>query len=165
MEKISVQLINWSDNNEREIYDISPSKAENTYAKNALHRVQTHSRVSIGKIQAMWQTELQMCRWPWTWAEILFVGKPLRQKTGGGICTRRLCRTSRTVSFKLQKGKATHGRNKRHQPGNSPAQRTFVEQGNGYYYQSLNRYKGNWLFGSQYDFGFPKGQSIRGGGK
>lgn len=165
MEKISVQLINWSDRNEREIYNISPSKTENTYGKDTANRLQPHSRVSIGKIQAMWETELQMCRWPRTWAKILFVGKPLRQKTGGGICTRRLCRTSRTVSFKLQKGKATPGRNKRHKPGNSPAQRTIIEHGNRYYYQSLNRYKGNWLFGSQYDFGFPKGQSIRGGGK
>jgi len=165
MEKKSVQLINGSDNNEREIHDISPSKTENTYGEDTLNRLQPHSRVSIGKIQAMWETELQMCRWPRAWAKILFIGKPLRQKTGGGICTRRLCRTSGTVSFKLQKGKATPGRNKRHQPGNSPAQRTFVEQSNGYYYQSLNRYKGNWLFGSQYDFGFPEGQSIRGGGK
>jgi len=113
----------------------------------------------------MWETALQMCRWPWTWAKILFVGKPLGQKTGTGICTRRLCPTSRTVSFKLQKGKTTPGRNKQHQPGNSPAQRTIVEQGNGYYYQSLYRYKGNWLLGSQYDLGFPKGQSIRGRGK
>ena len=165
MKIISVQLINGSDNNEREIHDISPSKTENTYKKNALNRVQPHSRVFIGKIQAMWETELQMCRWPWTWAEILFVGKPLRQKTGNGIYTRRVCPASRVVCFKLQKDKATPGRNKRHQPGNSPAQRTFVEHGNGYYYQSFYRYKGNWLLGSQYDFGFPKGQSIRGGGK
>ncbi len=165
MDIISVQLINWSDNNEREIYYISPSKAEKTYPKDALNRVQPHSRVFIGKIQAMWKTELQMCRWPRTRAEILFVGKPLRQKAGDGIYTRRLCPASRVVCFKLQKDKATPGRNKRHQPGNSPAQRTFVELGNGYYYQSLYRYKGNWLLGSQYDFGFPKGQSIRGGGK
>jgi len=165
MKRISVQLVNWSDTNEREIHDISPSETENTYAKNKCNRVQHHSRVFIGKIQAMWETALQMCRWPRTWAEILFVGKPLRQKTGTGICTRRLCPTSRTVSFKLQKGKTTSGGNKQHQPGTSPAQRTTVEQGKGYYYQSLYRYKGNWLRGSQYDLGFPQGQSIRGGGK
>lgn len=165
MKRISVQLSNWSDNNEREIHDISPAKTENTYAKNAFNRVQHHSRVFIGKIQTLWETALQMCRGPWTWAEILFVGKPLGQKTGTGIYTRRLCPTGRTVSFKLQKGKTTPGRNKRHQSGNSPAQRTIVEQGKGYYYQSLYRYKGNWLLGSQYDFGFPQGQSIRGGGK
>ena len=76
----------------------------------------------------------------------------------------RACPTSETVCFKLQKGKTTHGRNKRHQPGNSPAQRTIVEQGHGYYSESLYRYRGNWLLGSQYAFGFPKGQSIRGGG-
>lgn len=165
MKRISVQLSNWSDNNEREIHDISPAKTENTYAKNAFNRVQHHSRVFIGKIQTLWETALQMCRGPWTWAEILFVGKPLGQKTGTGIYTRRLCPTGRTVSFKLQKGKTTPGRNKRPQSGNSPAQRTIVEQGKGYYYQSLYRYKGNWLLGSQYDFGFPQGQSIRGGGK
>jgi hypothetical protein len=165
MEIISVQLINGSDNNERKIHDISPSKTENSYAKNKLNKVQRHSRVFIGKIQAMWETALQMCRWPRTWAEILFVGKPLGQKTGPGICTRRLCTTSGTVSFKLQKGKTTPGRNKRHQPGDSPAKRTIVEQGHGYYSESLYRYKGNWLLGSQYDFGFPQEQSIRGGGK
>jgi len=164
MKRISVQLINWSDTNEREIYDISPSKTESTDAKNALNRIQHDSRIFIGKVQAMWETALQMCRWPWTWAEILFVGKPLGQKTGTGICTRRLCPTSRTVSFKLQEGKATPGGNKRHQPGNSPAQRTIVKQGNGYYYQSLYRYRGNWQLGGQYDLRFSKGQSIRGGG-
>jgi hypothetical protein len=165
MGKLSVHLYNWSDDNERKIYDISPSKTENTYGKDALNRVQSHSRVSIGKIQAMWETELQMCRWPRTWAEVLFVGKSFGQKTRPGIYTRRVCPTSRVVCFKLQKGKTTHGRNQQHQPGNSAAQRTFVEQDNGYYKQSLYRYKGNWLFGSQYDLGFPKGQSIRGGGK
>jgi hypothetical protein len=165
MKRISVQLINGSDNNEREIDSISPEKTENTYAKTALNRVQPHSRVFIGKIQALWETELPMCRWPWTWAEILFVGKPLGQKTGTGICTWRLCPTSRVVCFKLQKNKATPGGDKRHQPGDSPAQRTIVEQGNGYYSESLYRYKGNWLLGSQYDFGFPQEQSIRGGGK
>ena len=164
MKIISVQLINWSDYDEREIHDISPSKTESTYAKNALNRVQHHSRIFIGKIQAMWETELPMCRWPRTWAEILFVGKPLGQKTGTRIRTRRACPTSETVCFKLQKGKTTHGRNKRHQPGNSPAQRTIIEQGHGYYSESLYRYRGNWLLGSQYAFGFPKGQSIRGGG-
>jgi hypothetical protein len=166
MKITSVQLINWSDNDERKNYDISPSKTEDTYAKNALNRVQHHSRVFIGKIQAMWETELSVCRWPWTWAETLFVGKSLGQKTGTGIYTRRVCPTSRVVCFKLQKGKTTHGRDKQHQPGNSPAQRTNVEQDNGYYYQSLYRYKGNWLLSSQYDFGFSKGKSIRrGGGK
>ena len=165
MKRISVQLINGSDNNERELDSLSPEKTGNPYAKTALHRVQHHSRVFIGKIQALWQTELPMCRWPWTWTEILCVGKSLGQKTGTGICTRRVCPTSRTISFKLQKNKTTPGRDKRHQPGNSPAQRTIVEQGNGYYSESLYRYKGNWLLGSQYDFGFPKGESIRGGGK
>jgi hypothetical protein len=164
MKRISVQLINWSDYG-REIHGISPSQTESTAAKNALTRVQHHSRVFIGKIQALWETGLQMCKGPRTWAEILFVGEPLGQETGTGIRTRRVCPTSGTVSFKLQKGKATHGTNKRHQSGDSPAQRTIVEQGNGYYYQSLYRYKGNWLLGSQYDFGFPKGESIRGGGK
>jgi hypothetical protein len=165
MERISVQLSNWSDNHEREIDSISPSKTTNPYAKNALHRVQHHSRVFIGTIQALWETELPMRPWPRTWTEILFVGKPLGQKTGTGICTRRVCPTSRTISFKLQKGKTTPGRNKRHQPGNSPAQRIRVGQGNGYYSQSFDRYKSNWLLGGQYDFGFPQSQSIRGGGK
>ena len=165
MKRISVHLINWSADNEREIDDISPSKTENPYANNALNRVQHHSRVFIRKIQALWETELPMRRWPWTWAEILCVGKPLGQKTGTGICTWRLCPTSRVVCFKLQKNKTTFGGDKRHQPGDSPAQRTIVEQGNGYYSESFYRYKGNWLLGSQYDFGFPKGESIRGGGK
>jgi len=165
MKRISVQLINWSANNERKIDDISPSKTENPYANNALHRVQHHSRVFIGKVQALWETALQMCRWPWTWAEILYFSKPLGEKTGTGICTWRLCPTSRVVYFKLQKNKTTPGGDKRHQPGDSPAQRTIVEQGSGYYSESLYRYKGNWLLGSQYDFGFSEGESIRGGGK
>jgi len=44
MEKKSVQLINGSDNNEREIHDISPSKTENTYGEDTLNRLQPHSR-------------------------------------------------------------------------------------------------------------------------
>jgi len=51
-----------------------------------------------------------------------------------------ICRTSRTVPFKHSKTKQLL-KNKRHQPGNSPAQRTIIEHGNRYYYQSLNRYK------------------------
>lgn len=163
MKRISVQLYNGSDRNEREIDSISPSKTGGAYSENALNRVQHHSRVFIGKIQALWKTELPMRSGPWTWAKILFVGKPLRQKTGPAICTGRLCPSSRTISFQFQNSKTTPGRNKRHQPGNSPAQRTIVGQGNGYDSQSLYRYKGNRLLGSQYDFGFPQEQSIRGG--
>ena len=162
---ISDQLYNWSDYHEREIYNISSSKAKNTHTKTTLNRDQHHPWVFIGTIQAMWETTVQMCTWPWTWSKILFVSKPPWQKTGSGICTQRLCRTGRAVSFKFQKGKTHPGRNKQHQPGNSPAQRTIVEQRNGYHYQSFYRYKGNWLPGSKYDLRFPKEQSIRGGGK
>jgi len=164
MIRISVQLSNWSDRHEREIDSTSPSKTGNTHAKNARHRVQHHSRVFIGTIQALWKTELPMRSGPRTWAEILCVGKPLGQKTGTTVCARRLCPRSSTISFQFQNSKTTFGRNKRHQPGNSPAQRTIVKQGHGYYSQSLYRYKGNWLLSGQYDFGFPKGESIRGGG-
>ena len=150
---LSDQLYNWSDIHEESIYSTTTKKEKHACKKAFLDNASHFKRIHNRTLQAMWETRMQMCRWPWTWPKVLFISQPIRQKTGNGLCASRLQGTSNAIFKKLQTSSRHSGTNMQHQSRNTASQRTSVRNIYVYHCQQ-NRFRVNRNYICQYSTGF-----------
>lgn len=150
--RISDQLYNYSDNENKPVYLLFSAQAKNTGSTPPLYRTPHSQRLVDRMLQTLWKTRMQMCRWAWPWPQILFVGQSSWQQTRNALCPPRLQKTGGTVPGKLPEGSRNLGRNLQHQSGNITTQRTIVGNTNTYHGQSFypHRHRHSRNSGSQY---------------
>lgn len=81
----SDQLITWSDVNARYFIVRFAQTSREVAAANACFGYLV-AWLAHRALQALWQTRLQMCRWPGTWPQVLSVGEFPRLSASDGLC-------------------------------------------------------------------------------
>ena len=128
----SVQLDNCTDEptgNE----NIFPSKTTHDPLQ-AHHRHRSTPREGLvdQTLHTLWQTRMQVRRYPRPWSQVLSVGQLSRPQTGTGICASEISRSTRGVSQQLSDGQADSRRDLEHQSRTATTENYGVKTSHGY---------------------------------
>lgn len=163
---VSDQSLNWSDNYDKNILDNSSKASLNTGSK-ATAAKRNHTRFAHRTLQALRQTQLQMCRWPRPRPEVLPVCNSIQGSSSDGVRPAGLSRSGRRIPGQLSFCPSDLRGNLRNQPRTSSSERKtlgVLRERRKRFSNFTNRHRPSGYLSREYARGIPRRQSVAQGG-